>query len=427
MNGRSKMEKQKLNNDGFSLIEVLVAVIILAVVSVPLIRSFGSVAVTNSDSHKLMLATDCAENMMEISKDHTMEELVAMYGTGANTVVLDNATGVYTFTLTEGLPSVLPRGHQLKMTFDPTKFSNNNAYNISDVRSMSMLDTAVYEMSPLYDSTVYNTFYRWNQDARAGNAAAYRDAMGPDYFKDKLTRHIEVTIEKTGTTGTDEDGNTVEHITVNLDIRYDFASLASWQQYLPNTQHEYIEDTKELFNNTTTNEPLTGIYLFFDPCFEATEMGNEDEIIIHNPDNVVVDVFLSSQSDTADMTAHNMYFSEHTGPVVTVEETRSNTTDPAAITLFTNLSSDAPYSSKAVADGTIADGKILCQLSLKDSAGNLVDITGQNALKLLDGRDLDGKALLAGNTKKRIYKVTTQVIETANSKEIVELDGTKLE
>ena len=47
-------------------------------------------------------------------------------------------------------------------------------------------------------------------------------------------------------------------------------------------------------------------------------------------------------------------------------------------------------------------------------------------MKVLDARDLDGKALIAKNTKNRIYKVTVSVHDAAHNT-IVELDGTKLE
>ena len=47
-------------------------------------------------------------------------------------------------------------------------------------------------------------------------------------------------------------------------------------------------------------------------------------------------------------------------------------------------------------------------------------------MKVLDARDIDGKALIAKNTKNRIYKITVSVHD-ATDKAIVELDGTKLE
>lgn len=430
VNGLKNTEKQKLNNSGFSLVEVLVAVIILAIVAVPLIRSFATAAVTNSKAQILMMATDCAENLMEISKHTSVEDMAVTYDTGDNEVNYNATTGVYTLTLKDAdtLPSKLPNGHYVEMSYDPTKFSNNNAYNISDVRSMSLLDTAVYEMSPLYDSKVYDTFYEWNQNAVSTSpTGAYNTAPGgADYFKDKLTRHIDVTIDKLDTQGTDADGNTFDHVVVNIDIRYDFASTASYRNYLTDEQSVYEERTREIFNNTSTDEPLRGIYIFFDPCYEATAMGNADEITIHNPDNVEVDLFLAAQNNATNVAAQTAYLDAMMGAVVTIEETRSNTTDPAAITLFTNLSSEAPYSAKLVEADPTKEGEVKCQLTLKDSTNTVGDVTGNTALELMDGRNLDGKALRSGNVKKRIYKVTTKVINSDGTI-IVELDGTKLE
>ena len=85
-----EMQETKLNNRGFSLIEVLVAVIILSIVSIPIIRSFATVAKTNADAKILLRATDGAENMMENLEYRTLEEFAARYDiSDRNNVMLD--------------------------------------------------------------------------------------------------------------------------------------------------------------------------------------------------------------------------------------------------------------------------------------------------------------------------------------------------
>ena len=83
---RKGLDKQKLNNNGFSLLEVLIAMVILCVVSIPLLHSFVTTAKTNGRAKILMRATDCAENLMESAEYCDVEELVDKYRNSGNTV-----------------------------------------------------------------------------------------------------------------------------------------------------------------------------------------------------------------------------------------------------------------------------------------------------------------------------------------------------
>ena len=69
----NKTERIKLNNSGFSLLEVLIAMVILCLVSIPLLHSFVTTARTNSRAKIMMRATDCAENIMESIEYRSVE------------------------------------------------------------------------------------------------------------------------------------------------------------------------------------------------------------------------------------------------------------------------------------------------------------------------------------------------------------------
>lgn len=47
-------ERRQLNNEGFSLIELLIAIVILAIIVVPLLHSFVTSARTNAKSRNTM-------------------------------------------------------------------------------------------------------------------------------------------------------------------------------------------------------------------------------------------------------------------------------------------------------------------------------------------------------------------------------------
>ena len=92
-------KKRQLNNEGFSLVELLIAIVILSIIVVPLLHSFVTSARTNAKSRSTMHATAIAEDVMEMFEAHTLEEMSDIY-TGAspagftNTAVKDDTTGI---------------------------------------------------------------------------------------------------------------------------------------------------------------------------------------------------------------------------------------------------------------------------------------------------------------------------------------------
>lgn len=67
--------KQKMNQKGMTLVEVIVAMAILAIVIAPTLRIFASAAGTNLESRKRQRATSVAEGTLESMKAYTMEQL----------------------------------------------------------------------------------------------------------------------------------------------------------------------------------------------------------------------------------------------------------------------------------------------------------------------------------------------------------------
>ena len=240
---KKKTERTKLNNSGFSLLEVLIAMVILCLVSIPLLHSFFTTAKTNGRAKIMMRATNCAENLIESAEYKDVEELVAHYAaSGDNTVTEHFGYGRWTQMMNKqtidaaesdgaylieigneaDIPVALPDEYKVYMMLDPNLYPNANGLNVADVKSISVSDTAVYEMSPLYDDSIYKKFEEWNKIAAEDEGLLYIDAPGgTDYFKENLTRTMEITIDKQGT-DVDEAGNTVELLKVNLDIRYEY-------------------------------------------------------------------------------------------------------------------------------------------------------------------------------------------------------------
>ncbi|MCM1307657.1 MAG: prepilin-type N-terminal cleavage/methylation domain-containing protein [Butyrivibrio sp.] len=68
------------NSKGFSLVEILVTIMIIAIVSIPIIRSFVVTANVNHKARRLQNATDVAQNISEYFAARPMSELLADFG-----------------------------------------------------------------------------------------------------------------------------------------------------------------------------------------------------------------------------------------------------------------------------------------------------------------------------------------------------------
>lgn len=71
----SEQHRKQIDNHGFSLVELLVAIVILAIVVVPLLHTFVSSARTNMLARRRLRVTTAAQDIMEGLKADTIEEL----------------------------------------------------------------------------------------------------------------------------------------------------------------------------------------------------------------------------------------------------------------------------------------------------------------------------------------------------------------
>ena len=98
------MPRKQLNNEGFSLVELLIAIVILSIIVVPLLHSFVTSARTNAKSRSTMHATAIAEDIMEMFEAHSLEEMADIYTAETpagftNTADTDDTTGIWTYTI----------------------------------------------------------------------------------------------------------------------------------------------------------------------------------------------------------------------------------------------------------------------------------------------------------------------------------------
>ena len=124
-------KKRKLNNRGFSLVEVLVAIVILAIISLPVLSTFSNAARINARARRTENANTAINNIIEEAKTMSLENLVNRQGqyyyaptTDNNTYVVSDERGVSYYTGVNG------EKYYIKATF-----SCSNTYTFKSLYS----------------------------------------------------------------------------------------------------------------------------------------------------------------------------------------------------------------------------------------------------------------------------------------------------
>ncbi|MBO4789154.1 MAG: prepilin-type N-terminal cleavage/methylation domain-containing protein [Lachnospiraceae bacterium] len=94
-------DRKRNGNSGFTLVEVLLAVAILAIISIPLMQSFVSAARVNGESRRRLAANTIAETLMESCKSVSLADIAQQFdaaqGPANNhiTIITESNGGVF--------------------------------------------------------------------------------------------------------------------------------------------------------------------------------------------------------------------------------------------------------------------------------------------------------------------------------------------
>lgn len=417
----------KLNNQGMSLLEVLIAIVILCIVAIPFMHAFVTSAITNAKAKSVLNATQTAENIMEDFNSYSVEELVTKYSKDTHNIIEppNEATGkiYYNFEIRKSplISTELTNDYYVNVTLDPTLYKNANAVNLADLKTVSAADSAVYTMQPQFDTGVYQYFKQKNETANSLYPLNY-ELKDEDYFKDNLKRLIQVVVSQNGST-VDVEGNTKPLVKVEMSIIYQLDTPEK-DQVLPQSDQKYVTAQNIIFNNENTKVPLSSVFILYNPRYKAAQIADREQILVKNWNNINFNLFVVAEDTLIDQSLKNNYYS-NPGllQLILEEQPLTAITSPdykAAMALQTNLNSGAPFNSSQT------DASLYINL-LYRNATKSQQLTGDDAGKALQMKDVDGKALFHENTKNRIYKIKVEVLKNGASKPVVKLDGTKLE
>lgn len=455
--------QSKQNNSGFTLVEVLIAVIILAAVSGLFLRAFVSGANTNAKSKIRLKSTNAAENIMEDVKSLSIDEIVEKYGDSAVTYPnmpnpLTGENEIYAFDVTD--KEELPKGYIMELTLDPSQYPAHNSINMSSFSTVDRDTAAVYSMPANFDDSVYEMYEMANKSMfDTGNSTVDWVAKTKDStndvpsFEERLRREIKITIEKDGSFKVDDED--VDQVKVKLSVMY----CLDDEDIVPESYSKCREVTsRTLFDNSVSKKPLNSIFIMYNPRFDAAAKGG-DVIHIYNPDSVEANLYVVAQNTESSKWANYLTESKGCLNLAIFEGTKSDVDDTdgyeSPLHLKTNLCEEPDYSYEKQAGVDYECKKLLCKVRYA-KASDSVDIQAQKKYKegkfspklisTLDAANVAGKRLDASAPEDMIYEVKVTVssaeekniertaedgsgnVETVSMREvIVSLKGSKLE
>lgn len=306
------------NNKGFTLLELLIAVIILGIVIVPMLHSFTSSHRMNAKSKQYMRATTLAQDEMEIFEKEKIEDLIDRTQFPLYTVTLPDPLdpddeGIYVFhkdnVSNDSSGSSVAR-FDVTVTLNPERKDSSKRYydqnntalfymnSMGAQDSGSFVETVRNSTSPKSYQDTINSWFRTNR-LLSGTGSSWNE----ETFGENLARRITLKIyQETATKTVTKAKITYEYICV------DGAMSSGYQRY---TEETIIFDNTWKEDGDGNPIDLGSIYLFYAPRFEGYspaktisysvggELINfstgEDWIVVDNEAKLPVDVYVIRQ------------------------------------------------------------------------------------------------------------------------------------
>lgn len=373
-----KKRIQQDNNGGFSLIELIIAVVILAFVVAPILGAFVSSARTNGKSQRVLSATTAGQNIMEEVKGTPFKTLIKEKG---DKTVDDSQkkSGKYTITYKNQVSG--GNKYTVIATLDAQEYKKADGETEKVFQFNDKEQAQIFTMNSSYDGA-----YMPVKNAAKVAADSFSDANALDY----MTKKTVIDIEKKD----DGYGGTIR--SAQISVEYSYGSKS------------YTEAANSYIYRDASGEDdnLRALYIFFDPLYSNGVALPREEIIIHNKSLIPVTVYLIKQEDgTADAASENNYRVD-----VTVDEPLRlrNWTDESdykpLTTIRTNLKFDKADSSK-------------WQIQLDDmpsATTTSLDPAVAFGLSTLESKVVEDK----------LYKVEI-VVKDEDGNELAKMEGTK--
>ena len=280
---------------GFSLIEIIVAIAILAVIVLPLLHAFVTSSRLNAKARNKLMAIETAKNIMEQIKGYNLAEIAkganpanpselrfgnsgfaeleynaseSKYVVASNdSIRLNPATGKYDF-----YPKSENRYYYFLKDINPGGFKANALITVSKPGISADAINQIVPINVNKDIVVDATVDAANIVSKIKSDSAYPDGIRNKVTESSIYREIEITVEDNGI-------NTV----VKTEFKYFAAGVSE--------QFKIIRDLKTEFSDSP-KEDLRSIYFFIAPWNSS---GRDEKVVIHNNSNKKFNLYLVKQ------------------------------------------------------------------------------------------------------------------------------------
>lgn len=377
---------KKLDNRGFSLVELLVAVLILAVITVPMLQMYVMSARTAAKSRQAGDATTAAQNIVETiqarnvaqvlsTKQPDFSDVAALFGPGVTAdVSLDSASGAGTVTLS-GVSSGSST-FDAEVTMNPENYRAAGSINDKEITQYTAMDGVYYQKSDDMDV----------------------DKLAEDEFNQEHSDAVLQTRRRAINIHVSNSGTKVQF---TYTFGYRWTDTSGGEPVERHRTESITMPETELFpEGYPADGESFSVYMFFNPYYISDNSPYQDDITINNTDNLDCSVFLVKQNTSPTASEETGY-----GARVVLRESHSTEHTTFYASIFSNIG-----------EKLLGDEKI-SNISFRKYYSSVYYVSDNFG---------DGELI---NKKKedRLYDVTVKIYPSGSSDEILTFKGTKLQ
>lgn len=290
MRRKTRTGKRKPNNEGFTLFELLVAALIIAVLLIPFMSGFLTSARTNSRAKRVLEATTAGQNVLEELKAKSVADFIK----DADSVTYryrdknGDEIGVNSVTDIDGeMTSIICKkttdpvnGHMFKVTVTLNRQGKaGTGYNsslwaqpasLSEANNAFLLikkDSEVRAAEEIVKQFPVDLPDDNNGGTQSSSFQTFDEKVEEVRRSDKLKRKITVTV------GKDQDA---DYTVVKATVLYTYEKDSKTYEYL-------AMDDQEIFNNgTNKNNTLKNVFVCYTPMYYHPPMTKPTETLVFN-------------------------------------------------------------------------------------------------------------------------------------------------
>lgn len=451
------MQRKERNNKGFTLVELLVAITVLAIIVVPFLQGFVTAARTNLKAKKLQNATTLATNTMEEVKANSLENLAFQFNypekidsinntTTSRFDVMNAFTEAYEMVVGESgefeevvlyqtdgtmdnvddvTSSIIYRDYQTQLEED-FEFLGQDSGKYYFVLEGAKVGNQTYDVRITLDGTEYVETYTEGYNEMEVPIIATPDVLTDAFYIQKkidglpqddhyadllLTRYtsqakaLNVKQLFDGNFNNDEVGRQIvidvekAGAVTQVYITYTYTYYAVQSGAVTVLGSETFQEVMYDNAEEQTND-LRSVYLFYNPLYGSKLSKPIDKIVVNNLDNLPINVYIVKQRQaTVDSVAMATKEAEYYVELELHDDSRVSVgnNERSCMTVRTNVGSNLYQ------EGTTLNNQYIIRYSTSASTN---PVYNANNKRVLGVTGLNG-----AEQKDRIYGVTVAIYE----------------